>query len=93
MLASGRQQAAEERLEALLEEHPYDAEAAAQLVALQLGRGPGTERTQELARRAVRFGGGADALDLLSRVYEQQDQPERASEAASRAKALRAPDA
>jgi tetratricopeptide (TPR) repeat protein len=87
--ASGRAGAAEERLEALLRAHPYDAAAAAELARLQLERGEASERTLERAKRAVRFGGGADALDLLSRVYERRNEPERATEAAARARALR----
>jgi Tfp pilus assembly protein PilF len=89
LVASGQPQAAEQRLEALLEEHPYEAGAAAQLVELHLARGLGSDRTLELANRAVRFGGGADALDLLSRVHRQRDEPDQASRAAASARALR----
>jgi tetratricopeptide (TPR) repeat protein len=89
LIARGRARAAEERLEALLEDHPYEGGAAAQLAELHLARGLGTDRTLELAQRAVRFGGGADALELLSRVHRQRDEPERASRAAARARALR----
>jgi len=89
LLASGQARAAEERFEALLREHPYDSGTAADLTALQLERGVATERTLELANRAVRFGGGADALDLLSRVHAARNEPERATEAAERARALR----
>ena len=67
-----------------------------QLVELHLERGLATERTLGLAERAVRFGGGADALDLLERVHQFRNEPERASEAAARARALRerqSPDA
>jgi tetratricopeptide (TPR) repeat protein len=89
LLASGQPQAAEERLEALLGDHPYEGGAAAQLVELQLARGLATDRTLERARRAVRFGGGADALDLLSRVHGQRNEPDQSSQAAERARALR----
>jgi tetratricopeptide (TPR) repeat protein len=89
LLASGEARAAEERFEALLREHPYESGAAAELAALQLERGVATGRTLERANRAVRFGGGADALDLLSRVHARRNEPERASEAAARAQALR----
>ena len=85
----GKAEAAEERLEALLEEHPYAAAAAMQLVEIQLERGPGTDRTVELASRALRFGGGADAAELLGRVYTSRNEPERATEATARARALR----
>jgi tetratricopeptide (TPR) repeat protein len=89
LVASGRSGEAEQRLEALLREHPYDEEAATTLVELQLLRGIATDRTLELAERAVRFGGGARALDLLSRVHQGRNDPGRAAEAAARARALR----
>ena len=47
----------------LLEEHPYDAGAARALAELRLARGENDERTLELARRAVAFGGGVEAED------------------------------
>ncbi len=96
LAASGQPQAAEARLAALLEEEPWNADAAGELAEHQLANGAPTERTLELAQRAVRFGGGAEALELLSRVHERRNEPERAADAASRARALRekpAPDA
>jgi tetratricopeptide (TPR) repeat protein len=97
LLAIGQQRAAEERLEALLHDHPYDADASMRIVELRLEGGAAeTEQTLELAERAVRFGGGADALDLLERVHRRRNELVRASEAAARAQALRerqAPDA
>ena len=89
LLTSGQPQPAGERLEAVLKDHPYDAEAAAALVEIHLARGLGTDRTLDLANRAVRFGGGAEALELLSRVHGQRNEPEQASQAAARARALR----
>lgn len=89
LIAAGRKQEAAERLEALLREHPYDAGVASALVELELERGVGTERTLALALRAVRFGGGADALDLLSRVYRERNDREHATAAAERARTLR----
>lgn len=89
LIAQDQLHAAEERLEALLEDHPYEGGAAAQLVELHLARGLGTDRTLELAHRAVRFGGGAEALDLLSRVHRQRQEPDLAARAAARARALR----
>jgi len=91
LVAAGEPLAAEERLDALLKEHPYDADAASELVALQLARGEITAHTLERAQRAVRFGGGAEALDLLSEVHERRNEPELARAAAERAAALRAP--
>ena len=53
---------------ALLRDHPYDAAAARALAELRLARGVQDERTVELARRAVAFGGGAEAKALLERI-------------------------
>jgi len=89
LVASGQPAQAEERLDGLLWEHPLEAEAAAERAWLDLERGVATARTLERARRAVRFGGGADALDLLSRVHVERDEPEPAARAAERARALR----
>ena len=66
--AIGRKDEAEKRLTALLEDQPYDGEAARLLAELRLARGAKDERTQELARRAVTFGGGDEAKALLDRV-------------------------
>jgi tetratricopeptide (TPR) repeat protein len=89
LIASGKPAQAEERLDELLLEHPFAVEAAAERVRLDLERGVATPRTLERARRAVRFGGGAAALELLGRVHAQRDEPELAARAAERAKALR----
>ena len=47
---------------------PTTREAARLLAELRLARGAKDERTLELARRAVAFGGGAEAKALLERV-------------------------
>jgi hypothetical protein len=73
----------------MLLEHPFEAEAAAERARLDLERGVATARTLERARRAVRFGGGADALELLSSVHAERGEPEPAAQAAERARALR----
>jgi hypothetical protein len=77
----------------LLLEHPFEAEAAAERARLDLERGVATSRTLERALRAARFGGGADALELLARVHEQRDEPEPAARAAERARVLREAEA
>jgi tetratricopeptide (TPR) repeat protein len=64
---------AEQRLRDLLTKYPYDARAAAQLAELQLERDEATPQTVELARRAVRFGGGAEADALLERALRQSE--------------------
>ncbi len=68
LVALQRSSEAEERLGALLRESPYDAGAAVALAKLRIARGAVDERTRELARRAVFFGGGADAKRLLEQV-------------------------
>ena len=90
LIAAGRSSEAETRLEELLGRHPYEARAASALVEMQLERGDVSERMAELAQRAVRFGGGSDALDLLSRVHRRRNQPDRAEAVEARARALRA---
>lgn len=89
LLANGDQEQAAKRLDALLLEHPYEGEAAAERARLDLEQGVATAQTLERARRAVRFGGGAEALDLLSRVLTQRDEPELAARAAEEARTLR----
>jgi tetratricopeptide (TPR) repeat protein len=93
LIASGQSAEAGQRLDGLLLEHPFEAEAAAERAWLDVEQGVATLRTLERARRAVRFGGGADALELLSRVYEERDDPESAALAAERARVLREPRA
>jgi tetratricopeptide (TPR) repeat protein len=86
--AAGRPEEATQRLDALLDEHPLEAEAASELVSLALEGGIVTPKTLEHARRAVRFGGGPEAYAQLSQVYARLDQPEQAAEAARRAEFL-----
>ncbi|TMA30624.1 MAG: tetratricopeptide repeat protein [Deltaproteobacteria bacterium] len=74
LVALGRSGEAEERLSALLLEHPYDAGAARALAELRLARNAKDERTVELARRAVAFGGGAEAEALLARIAPAAEQ-------------------
>jgi tetratricopeptide (TPR) repeat protein len=89
LVASGQPAEAEARLDGMLLEHPFEAAAAAERARLDLERGVATPRTLERARRAVRFGGGADELELLSSVHAERDEPEPAARAAERARALR----
>jgi len=89
LVAGSKPAQAAERLDALLLAHPFEAEAATERARLDLERGTLTPRTLERARRAVRFGGGAEALELLSRVYEQRGEPELAAQAAEQARTLR----
>lgn len=65
LAATERRDEVEARLEQLLERHPYHAASASRLARALLARGADLERALELARRAMRFGGGADALGTL----------------------------
>jgi tetratricopeptide (TPR) repeat protein len=58
----------DDRLEALLFAHPRHARAANLLARRLLEQGQDLDRAQELARRAVRFGGGAEALETGGRI-------------------------
>lgn len=87
--AAGKADQAAERLDALLRIHPLEAEAAALRATLDLERGIATDHTLERARRAARFGGGAEALDLVARVHAKRGEAEQAEKAAQRAQALR----
>jgi predicted Zn-dependent protease len=89
LVASGKPDAANERLDALLKEHPVEVEAAMLCASLDLDRGLATDRTLERARRAVRFGGGIPALELLERVYTTRGESDQAERIAARARALR----
>jgi tetratricopeptide (TPR) repeat protein len=68
LVALDRPADAEKRLEGLLRDRPYDAAAARALAEIRLARDAHDERGIELARRAVRFGGGPDAQAFLERV-------------------------
>jgi tetratricopeptide (TPR) repeat protein len=89
LVAAGEVDAAARRLDALLVKHPLEADAAALRARIDLEREIATPRTLERARRAARFGGGVEAFELLSRVYEARDEPELATKAAERARAMR----
>jgi tetratricopeptide (TPR) repeat protein len=68
LISLGRHEAAEARLEDWLDGNPFDGRAALRLAELRVERGAEVERTLALARRAVRFGGGPGAEELLDRV-------------------------
>jgi tetratricopeptide (TPR) repeat protein len=87
--AAGKPEEAARRLDALLDEHPFEAAAAAERVELDLERGVATAATLERARRAARFGGGVEAYEQLSRVYARLGQEEEAAAFAERAQLLR----
>ena len=89
LIALGRPVQAAERLDAMLLRHPFDAAAASDRARIDVARGLAGPRTLERAQRAVRFGRGADELDLLSQVHALRGEPELAAQAAGQADALR----
>jgi tetratricopeptide (TPR) repeat protein len=89
LAASGKTDEAARRFDAVLAEHPLEGDAASLRAQLDLDRGVASEETLERARRAVRLGGGAEALDLLSRLHAQRGESEEAKRVADRAQALR----
>jgi tetratricopeptide (TPR) repeat protein len=84
LAAAERPRQAEAQWEALLIEHPYDADAAMQLVRLRLERQADTDRTLELARRSVRFRGGPEARRLLARVHRARGEKDLAAKVEAR---------
>jgi tetratricopeptide (TPR) repeat protein len=84
LAAAERPRQAEAQWEALLIEHPYDADAAMQLVRLRLERQAETDRTLELARRSVRFRGGPEARRLLARVHRARGEEDLAAKVEAR---------
>ena len=89
LVAMGQPDRAAERLDALLLESPYEGRAAAERARLDLDRGVATPQTLERANRAARFGGGAEAHELVSRAQELRGEAEPAARAAERARELR----
>jgi len=83
LVAVGEQAEVERRLEALLISDALHAEAASlragQLIESDL------ERARIFARRAVRLRGGADALEVLGRIYLTSGDTEQAAKALGRA--------
>ena len=67
LLAAGRESDAQAGLVALLREHPHDAEAALSLAKLY-ARGGKLQRAESLARRAVYFRGGPEAVALAEEL-------------------------
>jgi tetratricopeptide (TPR) repeat protein len=92
LLADPGTEALEPRLEDLLWRHPRHAQAADRLARLLLARGGEADRALELALRAVRFRGGAAALDTLGWVRMAHGALDEAIRALERSLELR-PDA
>ena len=86
--AAGGGDGIETRLESLRDLEPFNGEVSRMLAELRLGRSQTDAETLDLARRAVRFGGGIDELELLARVHAARNETELAREASERAEAL-----
>jgi tetratricopeptide (TPR) repeat protein len=69
----GRGEEGEATLAQLLRDHPYDAEAAIALAELRRARGAERDVTEELAKRAVKFGGGPAAQELLDKIEAERN--------------------
>ena len=89
--AAGDREDAKQRLEALLDDMPYDGRAAASL-ALLLLEGGEAERAESLARRAMRFGGGREAYAALVEIGLAAGDPGRSAEVLSAVAARRPGD-
>ena len=70
LIDAGRLDEASERLQSLLDEFPYDGEAAGLMIGIDLSRDRVTDRTAELGKRVVRFGGGPEALDQVAVAFD-----------------------
>ena len=82
-LALGRSDAALRALEGALQREPRNAAAAQQLAQVLLERGSDLERALELAQRAVKFGGDAQAAETLEALQRLRGARDRAAGSAS----------
>jgi len=89
----GRSAEARARLDALLRQHPFEADAAMERVGLDLADNSVSDDTLERARRAARFGGTAEALELLSQVHSTRGEDELAARASEQALKVREAEA
>ncbi len=83
----GRGVEAEKRLTEFMAEHQFDAAASQMLAELLVERDAAGDRALDLARRALRFGGGEDALNLLVQIHEARGETEDARRVSERWKA------
>ncbi|MFP6641365.1 MAG: tetratricopeptide repeat protein, partial [Myxococcota bacterium] len=85
--ASGDRADAQRRLENLVRHHGNHTEATQRLALLLVEEDP--DRALKLARQAIRFQGGSDALDTLGRIHLQRGEIERATRHLERSLELR----
>lgn len=76
----GHSEEAIEHWGALLREHPQDAATLMLLAKLRLESGQATDNAVELARRALRFGGGEEARALLVELHTARGESQLAEE-------------
>lgn len=81
--------AVDQRLDALLYAHPRHAQAANFVARRLLDRGSDLTRADQLARRAIRFQGGADAFETLGLIALEQGENRRAVQSFLRSLELR----
>lgn len=92
LVALGRRDEADARLQELLALDPYDWRAAARLAELRLERNAGSDKDSALAlaERAVRFGGAPESYDVLARVQRARGDAGSAEQATKHAEQARA---
>lgn len=88
LLALGRDEEAARRLDALLQDHPFEVAAVAARVEIDLDRSRVSSETLEMARRGVRFGGGTPAYERLARVQTALGDEDAAEETLAQAQRL-----
>ncbi len=74
---SSREANVEQRAERLLDAHGYHAGAAELLARRLVARDADLDRAHELAQRAVRFGGGPEALETLGQIERERERRRR----------------
>jgi tetratricopeptide (TPR) repeat protein len=92
LIGSASEEGVEQRVRRLLGAHGYHAQAANLLARRLLARDADLERARELAQRAVRFGGGSEALETLGRIELERGNAERAVELLKRSLETRSGD-
>ncbi len=87
LLTLEREKDAEARINTVIEGRPFDSEATELLATILFERGDTSDSTLDFARRAVRFGGDEDALNLLVRIHEARGESDAAQRISERWKA------
>ena len=80
LMQSTRDANVEQRAERLLDAHGYHAGAAELLARRLVARDADLDRALELAQRAVRFGGGPEAIATLEQIEREHERRRRLDE-------------